>query len=71
MARVAGVNIPIHKHTAIALTHIFGIRWQPGAQDLRCGRDNAKDQGKNAPRAASMPCAARGRQVPGGGRSAA
>ena len=25
MARVAGVNIPVHKHTAIALTHIFGI----------------------------------------------
>ena len=25
MARVAGVNIPAHKHTAIALTHIYGI----------------------------------------------
>jgi small subunit ribosomal protein S13 len=25
MARVAGVNIPDHKHAAIALTHIFGI----------------------------------------------
>ena len=25
MARVAGVNIPVHKHTAIALTHIYGI----------------------------------------------
>ncbi|MGH8587134.1 MAG: 30S ribosomal protein S13, partial [Gammaproteobacteria bacterium] len=25
MARVAGVNIPIHKHTVTALTHIYGI----------------------------------------------
>ena len=26
MARIAGVNIPNHKHTEIALTAIFGIR---------------------------------------------
>lgn len=25
MARIAGINIPDHKHTAIALTSIFGI----------------------------------------------
>ena len=25
MARIAGVNIPNHKHVAIALTHIYGI----------------------------------------------
>jgi small subunit ribosomal protein S13 len=25
MARVAGVNIPMHKHTVIAITHIYGI----------------------------------------------
>lgn len=25
MARVAGVNIPVQKHTVIALTYIFGI----------------------------------------------
>jgi small subunit ribosomal protein S13 len=25
MARVAGVNIPVHKHTVIAITHIYGI----------------------------------------------
>ncbi len=25
MARIAGVNIPNHKHTEIALTAIFGI----------------------------------------------
>lgn len=25
MARVAGVNIPVNKHTVIALTHIYGI----------------------------------------------
>jgi len=25
MARIAGVNIPVHKHTVIALTAIYGI----------------------------------------------
>jgi len=25
MARIAGINVPPHKHTVIALTHIFGI----------------------------------------------
>lgn len=25
MARIAGINIPQHKHTWIALTHIYGI----------------------------------------------
>ena len=25
MARIAGINIPVHKHVVIALTHIFGI----------------------------------------------
>jgi small subunit ribosomal protein S13 len=25
MARIAGINIPTHKHTVIALTHIYGI----------------------------------------------
>lgn len=25
MARIAGINIPVHKHTVIALTAIFGI----------------------------------------------
>lgn len=25
MARIAGINIPDHKHTVIALTAIFGI----------------------------------------------
>ena len=25
MARIAGINIPVHKHTAIGLTAIFGI----------------------------------------------
>ena len=25
MARIAGINIPVNKHVAIALTHIFGI----------------------------------------------
>jgi small subunit ribosomal protein S13 len=25
MARIAGINIPVNKHVAIALTHIYGI----------------------------------------------
>ena len=25
MARIAGINVPVHKHTAIALTSIYGI----------------------------------------------
>ena len=25
MARIAGINVPPHKHTVIALTHIYGI----------------------------------------------
>ena len=25
MARIAGINIPDHKHVGIALTHIFGV----------------------------------------------
>ena len=25
MARIAGINVPVHKHTVIALTHIYGI----------------------------------------------
>jgi small subunit ribosomal protein S13 len=25
MARIAGINIPVHKHAGIALTHIYGI----------------------------------------------
>jgi small subunit ribosomal protein S13 len=25
MARIAGVNIPPHKHVGIALTHVFGV----------------------------------------------
>ena len=25
MARIAGINIPVHKHVVIALTHIYGV----------------------------------------------
>jgi small subunit ribosomal protein S13 len=25
MARIAGINVPDHKHTIIALTHIYGV----------------------------------------------
>ncbi len=25
MARIAGINIPLHKHLVVALTHIYGI----------------------------------------------
>lgn len=37
MARIAGINIPNHKHVAIALTAIYGV-----------GRPRAKDICKNA-----------------------
>ena len=32
MARIAGINIPVHKHTVIALTAIYGV-----------GRSSARD----------------------------
>ena len=38
MARIAGVNIPDHKHIIISLTYIFGIG-RPTAQQL-CDRLN-------------------------------
>ena len=25
MARIAGINLPVHKHTVVALTYIYGI----------------------------------------------
>ena len=25
MARIAGINIPVHKHVSVALTHIYGV----------------------------------------------
>ena len=33
MARIAGINIPPHKHTEIGLTHIYGIG-RPTAQKI-------------------------------------
>jgi small subunit ribosomal protein S13 len=33
MARIAGINIPVHKHAEIALTSIFGIG-RPTAKDI-------------------------------------
>ena len=33
MARIAGINIPVHKHTVIALTSIYGIG-QTRAQNI-------------------------------------
>jgi small subunit ribosomal protein S13 len=33
MARLAGINIPVHKHTVIALTSIYGIG-RSAAQDI-------------------------------------
>lgn len=32
MARIAGINIPVHKHTAVALTEIYGIGRTRGQQ---------------------------------------
>ena len=34
MARIAGINIPPHKHTEIGLTSIYGIGRTHGAEDL-------------------------------------
>ena len=37
MARIAGINIPVHKHTCIALTSIYGIGRTRSKPDLqRC-----------------------------------
>lgn len=33
MARIAGINVPDHKHAEIALTHVYGIG-RPRAQDI-------------------------------------
>ena len=34
MARIAGINIPPHKHAEIGLTSIYGIGRSHGAEDL-------------------------------------
>ena len=34
MARIAGVNIPVQKHTWVGLTHIYGIGKDPRLPDL-------------------------------------
>ena len=38
MARIAGINIPPHKHAEIGLTAIYGIGRPTRAEDLRRGR---------------------------------
>ena len=35
MARIAGVNIPDHKHAVVSLTHIFGIGQNQGQEIVR------------------------------------
>ena len=42
MARIAGINIPVHKHTVIALTAIYGIG-RSMAQDICQAADVATD----------------------------
>ena len=43
MARIAGINIPPHKHTEIGLTSIFGIgRTRARKICVACGIDYAK-----------------------------
>lgn len=44
MARIAGVNIPVHKHVVIALTYVYGIG-QKKAQDI-CEKANVKPASK-------------------------
>jgi small subunit ribosomal protein S13 len=42
MARIAGINIPVHKHTVIALTAIYGIG-RSQAQSICQAADVATD----------------------------
>jgi len=42
MARIAGVNIPDHKHTVISLTYIFGIG-RPSARQICASTGIAED----------------------------
>ena len=65
MARIAGINIPVHKHTVIALTSIFGIGrstaagLQRDAQRARIQRgiinQNGCAIGSSAPRGCAIP----------------
>ena len=38
MARVAGVNIPVQKHTSVALTHVYGIGHNRAVEICRAAR---------------------------------
>ncbi|MGH8534599.1 MAG: 30S ribosomal protein S13, partial [Gammaproteobacteria bacterium] len=38
MARVAGVNIPVQKHTSVALTHVYGIGRNRAVEICRAAR---------------------------------
>ncbi len=42
MARIAGINIPTHKHTVIGLRHIYGIG-QTRAQQICAAAGIAED----------------------------
>ena len=44
MARIAGVNIPDHKHAVISLTYIFGVG-RPTAKQL-CAQTNVNEGAK-------------------------
>ena len=44
MARIAGVNVPDHKHTVISLTYVFGIG-RPTAQQI-CADLNIEESTK-------------------------
>lgn len=43
MARIAGINIPPHKHVVVALTHIFGVG-RSRAQQICAAADVPPDQ---------------------------
>ncbi len=44
MARIAGINIPPHKHAEIGLTAIYGIGRTSAQQDLRSLRHRPFDK---------------------------
>ena len=48
MARIAGINVPDHKHAVIALTAIYGIGRQTASEICVKGRYNAFRKNKRA-----------------------
>ena len=50
MARIAGVDLPSHKHVAYALPYLYGIGPQAARDDLQEGRHPAEQEDRGADR---------------------